>query len=236
MRVLFVLNNMMIGGIENSFLSLVSALPASYEVHLLLLNIEGPLLEAIPPRIKILDNIHNADTNSYLTKSPFRTVALFLKKGLIFRGLNGIYLGFLYHLTKKTKYAYEIFDWRITKVEYDYDVAISYHNTVDFIPYYTAKKIRANKKIQWIHTDVSVCPANTLAKRSIYKYFDEFIVVSKAAMQSFKNVLPEYDARTRLFYNILQTKNILALAKSANGFADNYKGYRIFTVGRLSHG
>ena len=36
----------------------------------------------------------------------------------------------------------------------EYDIAVAYAGPMDFISYFVANKIKAKKKIQWIHFDV----------------------------------------------------------------------------------
>ena len=39
-------------------------------------------------------------------------------------------------------------------LEKEYDVAVAYAGPMDFISYFVVKKIKAKKKLQWIHFDV----------------------------------------------------------------------------------
>lgn len=235
MKVLFVLNNMTIGGIEKSFLSLVNALPQNYEIHLLLLKKEGGFYNDIPKRVLILNEFSDFKIENYLGVKSFDRIKSFFKKGLIIKSIKGLWFAILYRLTKNAKCSYKVYEWQLPDIKHSYDLAIAYHNTVNFISYFVANNVNAKKKMQWIHTDLSKLKHDIASNRPLYKKFHEIVAVSNAAKSSFLNYYPELSGRTKVFYNIVDENNLneLSLATKSN-FDDAYDGVRILTVGRVS--
>lgn len=52
-----------------------------------------------------------------------------------------------------------------------YDIAISYQDSTDMIDYYIAHKVKANRKISWVHFDVSKHEINGRLYEKLYKSF-----------------------------------------------------------------
>ena len=63
---------------------------------------------------------------------------------------------------------------------------------MDFISYFVVNKIKAKKKIQWIHFDVTKIGFNQNFAAKIYNKFDKIFVVSEEG----KNKLIKYITRS----------------------------------------
>ena len=101
------------------------------------------------------------------------------------------------------------------------------------IDYYIANKVRAKKKISWIHFDITAVGMDRNFSRELYKQFDEINIVSKEAKEKFDLIFPEVKDKTKVFYNIILKEEILKLAEE-KGFDDNYTGLKLLTVGRIA--
>ncbi|MEH7309215.1 glycosyltransferase [Neobacillus drentensis] len=105
---------------------------------------------------------------------------------------------------------------------------------MDFISYFILKKIKAKKKIQWIHFDVTKIGFNSQFAAKVYGHYDKVFVVSKEAKEKLVNMVPTIKDKTEVFSNIVSSKLILNQLKKGKGFKDTFNGLRILTVGRLT--
>jgi glycosyltransferase involved in cell wall biosynthesis len=93
-----------------------------------------------------------------------------------------------------------------------YDVAISYDHGVG--PRFWAHRVRAKKKIQWIHTDLKGAAYNwTPAFSKDWKKIDTFVCVSDKAKESFQSLYPKLSDRCIVINNIIDNHQVRSLAK-----------------------
>ena len=122
----------------------------------------------------------------------------------------------------------------VSDLEEEYDVAIAYAGPMDFITYFVANKIRAKKRVQWIHFDISKIGFNKRFAEKMYSKFDKIFVVSEEGKNKLNLLIPSLSDKTEVFFNIISSTFIKNMAENEEGFNDNYNGIRILTVGRLS--
>ncbi len=106
---------------------------------------------------------------------------------------------------------------------------------MDFISYFIAKKIKAKKRIQWIHFDVTKIGFDERLCKKLYNMFDKVFVVSSEAKKKLISKVPSIKGKTEVFVNVISHNTILSQSKLGNGFDDDFDGERILTVGRLSN-
>src|SRR5690625_1093108 len=234
-KVIFMIINMNIGGTEKALLSMIDEMPKEkYDITILMLEKYGGFLESIPPRVrkKYLDGFCNM--KDILNRPPKEVVKNHLKKGLIIKGLS---LFIIYILSKVLNMKSILFKYllkSIPNLKNKYDIAIAYAGPMDFISYFVIHKIKAVKKIQWIHFDVTKIGFHGKFAEKIYHQFDRLYVVSEEARMKLINKFPTLLDKTKVFFNIVSPNNIISQSKKGHGFNDNFSGIRILTVGRLS--
>jgi len=127
----------------------------------------------------------------------------------------------------------------ITKLKEEYDVAISYSNDIpaydfieganDFVKYC----VKAKRKIAWIHNDpIKLGFTHEICKRT-YKEFDVIVNVSYACKKMFDEVIPEYQYKSKVVYNMLDYDIIYKKSNERSPYDDNY--FNIVTVARLDN-
>ena len=67
---------------------------------------------------------------------------------------------------------------------------------MDFISFFVANKIKAKKKIQWIHFDITKIGFNQKFASKIYSQFDKIFVVSKEGKDKVISILPHLKDKT----------------------------------------
>lgn len=96
-------------------------------------------------------------------------------------------------------------------------------------------KARAKKKVQWIHTDLLGCPADTFFNHKDQCVgVDAFVCVAERAAQSARKIRPEFSDKIFTIHNVLDQE---AIVKKSTEFDPAFPQdglCNVITVGRLS--
>ncbi|MFB4168896.1 glycosyltransferase [Virgibacillus sp. JSM 102003] len=226
---------MNVGGVEKSFLSLLSTIPKEkYDITLLLLNKKGGLLNQVPNWVSIEEVMWYERVKPVITQPPQKTVIDYVKNREILKVSSFIST---YFLSKKLndRYIYYSHIFKdIPNYSKQFDVAIAYQGPTDIIDFYIAKKVNANKKITWIHFDVEKHKINKKLYVKLHKQFNKVVVVSDGARNKLLNLFPNNKNKTVVFSNIISPKLINKMSNEQIESDENFEGIKIVTVGRLS--
>ncbi|WGG45871.1 glycosyltransferase [Rossellomorea sp. DA94] len=234
-KIVFMVINMNIGGTEKALLNMINEMPKDqYDITVLMLEKYGGFLDAIPKEVKV-EYLQDYATYKQLLNRPVKTTVMeLIKQGKI---VKSIALGCVHTLSKifiNKMFYYNYILKTLPVYKNNYDVAIAYAGPMDFISYFVAKKINAEKKIQWIHFDVTKIGFNKRLCQSLYKKFNKIYVVSNEGKNKLVSKIPSIRGKTEVFNNIVSEKSVLLQSNLGVGFKDNFDGIRILTVGRLS--
>ncbi|RBP03155.1 glycosyltransferase [Rossellomorea aquimaris] len=234
-KLLFMVINMNLGGTEKALLNMIAEIPrGKFEITILMLEKYGELLQSIPcdVNVKYIKDYHKIKD---LINTPLHLLSLqYLKDGKYF---NSLIITVVYAWTRVRKnkgllYKYVLKNFPMLNEEYD--IAIAYAGPMDFISYFVIKKIKAKKRIQWIHFDINKINFNKTFATKFYNKFDQIFVVSKEGKDKLVNVIPKLRRKIDCFLNILSQDLVRDLSNKDEGFNDAFQGVRILTVGRLS--
>ena len=240
-RVLIIGITMAAAGSEKSFLSF--AMHAidyeKYEVDLLLAKKQGDFLDRVPKEIRVLEmggmgeiflldrkNASRLIAKCFLSQNPLR---LFILLPYILRRL----------MTKpseqKTFAAQRI--WlkmmeTMPCMEKEYDIALAYWG--DRTMFYMIDKVKAKKKIAWLHFDYGKPPREDALYEKYFNACDRVITVSSEIERSLKNALPSVAHKIMTLENIVDAEDILRAAEESVDFGDKFSGVRILSIGRIS--
>ena len=236
-KILFVLNNMNIGGTEKAFLNQVNELPLEkYDITLLLLEKSGGFMEYIPKEINV--NVMNSYENmkEAIMLPPLGIIKKHIKEGNILYSMSLLLGHAIFKITKDRTLYYRIVLKSNIKDEINekYDIAIAYCGPFDFLTVYVLYFVKSIKKIQWIHFDVSKFNFNTKMCRKLYPKFDQINVVSDEARLQLLKKIPTIKNKTFTCLNTVSANQCKKMADEENGFMDQFDGIRIITIGRLS--
>jgi len=127
----------------------------------------------------------------------------------------------------------------ITKLKEEYDVAISYSNDIpaynyiegsnDFVKYC----VKAKRKIAWIHSDPYKLGFSYRICEKTYEEFDVIVNVSYACKKIFDEIIPKYEYKSKVVYNMLNYNQIYEKANEQSPYDSNY--FNIVTVARLDN-
>ncbi len=239
-RILITINTLGLAGAEVALLGLLGALdPKEYEVSLFVLTGQGELIHRVPEHVKILNKKYC--DSSVLSKEGRKHLTKTVLHALVCKGRMFTLFPYLCkHLFKQIgegKLRVDKLLWRVLsdgapRFKEEYDLAIAYLE--GGATYYVADHVKAKKKATFLHVDYSEAGYSRSLDKNCYPGFDKVFTVSDEVKESFLKVYPECGGKTEVFHNILNQDEIRRKAKLPGGFADDYTGKRILTVGRLT--
>ena len=215
MRVLFVAQNLQIGGIQTALINTLKEIDKSkkFDTVDLFLFGDGELISDIPENI----NIIRGGRLLRLVATPFSKV-------IESRNILNIILRTLLMLIVRIIGSDRLYTtlFKFQKKLNRYDISISYFNDVPNNYFnrgtnkFVIEEVQANKKLAWIHTDPIIANFNKEYCKKIYKDFDKIVCVSNACRNKFNEFIPEYKDKTYVVYNVFPIDDI-------NKKAEEYK-------------
>ena len=210
-QVLIAYQSMTIGGSTTSLLGLLDTLDYSeIEVDLQLYNNIGPYIGFIPEEVRLLPEAKRFSDNKMLgllqrMKYPSYWKSLF--RALRFQrkhpGTKVVAQITAYSRAETSK-----------KNDKDYDVAIGFMEM--WSDCYVYQKIKAKKKIAWIHVDYQEAGLVADVDRAMLGNFDKIVLVSQDCLNSFVKLFPELSNKAVCVENILSEENVLHRAELQN--------------------
>ena len=128
-----------------------------------------------------------------------------------------------------------------SEVTEPYDVAIDF-NSYQFSCALGALTVPAKRRIMWIHNNVAVKLENEWKYRVLwhnfkdkFKYYDEFVAVSKGVVEPFRECSGMYDKPYTVIQNTIDTREIYAKAEAETDFTVDENKINLVAIGRLCH-
>lgn len=230
-----------VGGAERALLGMLHALdPERVDVDLFLNQHTGDFMSLIPPHINLLPQLREYSAierpvKEILSEGHF-DIAI---RRLIAKWHHRRYVRSLQ--SRSTLIDDSIFQYVFRQVSPSlrdlsflgtYDLAISFlhpHNIV-------RDKVRARKKICWIHTDYSTVHVNHALELPVWEAFDSIVSISDASSETFASVFPSLQPKLTKIENILSPS--LVRAQAREGYAEEMSRedglVNIVTIGRIS--
>ena len=202
---IFIFSHVMeIGGAERALLGLLNSIDYSkYEVDLFLLKHSGELMPLIPKQVNLLPEISQYG-------AIMKPMVLALKEGqikVVLGRLCGKLKAKLYDIkhtlnrsTVAIEYSHKYTVKCLPKINNEYyDIAISF-----LTPHYiVSKKVNADKKIAWIHTDYSTIELDVKSELAMWSKFDNIVSISDDVTRAFLSTFPSLENKIVKIENIL---------------------------------
>ncbi|WP_239984634.1 glycosyltransferase [Lentibacillus sediminis] len=234
-KIVFMVISMNVGGTEKSLLNLISTLPREkYDISLLLLENRGGFLNAIPEDVEIIHFEGLKELAKQLKTPPKQMILQLYSDIKLIKATKLLFLNIILKLTKDKGTYFKSLLKKHPKLNREFDIAVAYAGPMDFISYFVVNKIKAKKKVQWIHFDVTKVGFDQRFANRIYKNFDKIFVVSQEGKIKLEETMPGVKEQIEVFPNQVSTKDIRHYAYIGKGFQDSIEGVRILTVGRLA--
>ena len=236
-RIFIAIHYLEIGGAEISLIGLLNAIDTSqYDVDLFVYSHRGELMKMIPTDVCLLPEIKEYTQ----IEMPVKTV---LKQGGWKIACARLLAKYQYWRYAKCNHPGEgsgvfqyVFD-AVTPCLPDlygygtYDLAISFltpHNVV-------AEKVRAKKKIAWIHTDYTRISVDVDKELPVWSRFDKIVSISKDVTRAFLKVFPSLSDKIVEINNILSPIFVRERAEEFPGCFFSSKGrINLLSVGRYT--
>ena len=224
-KIVFVINNFNTGGVQRSLLNLIKELHGMYEITVV--SFSSPQIGLLPSDVRVIA-LH----------SPFKYFGM-SQDEMKSTPVQYVIRSFYAIVTKLFGRSFAIklmlpFQKKIG----EYDCAISFLHEAPQKSFYSGcnefvlKKVKAKKKITWLHCDFELCGANNKSSKKIYSKFDEIIACSEGTRKSFIRCMPQFSNKCISLRNCNDYERIRRCALDCVMY-DREK-FNIVTVARLS--
>lgn len=224
-KILFVIENFRIGGIQKSFLNLLNSIADKYDIDVAAFDPNGEYKDSIPKTIRIVKMPNHYQTFAK-PRSALKTPIQCFYKILFF---------ILCKLINKGKALYIVSPmYRIHK---QYDVVISfshsgfYKGVNGICPEFVISKTKANVKICFIHCDYEHSGLKSQYNNALYARFDKIACCSDSVKRIFLQSNPALEERTFTVRNFFDLSLLRTIKEEL--FLPSEK-INVFSVARLS--
>lgn len=226
-KIIIVNNNLKTGGVQISLLNLLKEIHDQYDITLLLFNADKKSLQLVPENVKII-----------IEKSPFSCFGISFQESK--RSIRSLCSRTFWTVITKIfgrSAAIRLMS-PFAKTYKNYDCAISYlHESAQKSFYggcneFVLKKIKAPKKITWLHGDFRLCGANNKKSAAIYEAFDTIVACSEGTKNAFIECMPHLENKCVVVRNCNDYPTIQKSAHPMAVYPENT--FNIVTVARLS--
>ena len=235
-RIFISMHYLELGGAEAALIGMLQAMDYDrYDVDLFLHSHQGEMMRFVPKEVNLLPEIQEyamieKPMTEALRTGCFRVVLARLKAKWQFRR---------YLKCKVLQYSAAVFQYvgnAVTPVlpslEYlgEYDLAISFLNPHNIV----RDKVKAKKKICWIHTDYTRIDVNVELELPVWASFDHVISISPDVTRAFLQVFPSLKDKIVEMENILSTEFVRTRADEFDASTELVgDGIKILSVGRF---
>lgn len=234
-KVMLLITNMNIGGTEKALLNMLAVMdPEKYEVDLYLLEKKGGYLGDIPAWVNVLEVNEFQNVKPWIMDLPLKIAGDLVKAGKVIIAARLFAAHVVYKLNSDRTHYYKVVLSQMRDVEKQYDTAIAYTGPFDFATSFVLNKVRAKKKIQWIHFDISKFGFNEAFARRNYPRYTQIAAVSTEAAKQLGQKLPEIKEKITVIPNFVPVSHCVRKAAEYEAYSQGEKQFKILTVGRLS--
>lgn len=235
-KILIVSHALELGGAERSLIGLLDAMdPKACEVDLFLLRHEGELLGMIPDHVRLLQQVPAYTVLARPMKTTLQEGHVLLTAARLAGKICASIYTKVHHYTDSgvaLEYSHKFTCPFMPHIQTDveYDLAISFLTP----HYFVAKKVRAKKKIAWIHTDYSKVQVDVASEKKMWGDYDYIASISDAVSGSFLTVFPELKEKIVLIENILPERLIRKQAEEKIEWERNSE-ITLLSIGRFCY-
>lgn len=229
--------DMEVGGVERSLISMLEGFDyKKYAVDLMLYRHQGDFMELVCNKVNLLEEVPQYTTFRKSIGETLKDKEYGIGFSRILSKINTRFAGKAKGIVETGYYQMQLM-WKyaipfLPKLDKEYDVAISYL----WPHYFVADKVKAKKKIAWIHTDYSTIETDIEMDLKVWNKFDYIVAVSEACKNSFLKKYSALKNKVIVMENITSPQFIRDMANEEIDtpmLLDNR--FKIITVARLSH-
>ena len=226
---------MELGGAERSLLGLLDAFDTDkYDVDLFLLRHEGELMPHIPEKINLMSQVKSYTVLARPMINTLNEGHIVLTSARLLGKIAARMYDKKHSYTDSgvaLEYSHKFTAPFMPQINPDkeYDMAISFLTP----HYFVAEKVKAKKKLAWIHTDYSKVQVNRESELKMWDSYDHIVSISDDVTASFLGLFPEIKEKIVVIENILP-QSLIQKQKNAFTVEDemSYKGIKLLSIGR----
>ena len=236
-NILILMPSMFIGGAERSLIGLLDSIDyTKYDIDLFLNRHEGEFLNLIPEKVNLLPQI-DAYTNfdrpikDILFSKNFKYGIARLKAKVDMR--KNVKLGNEHNVWSSLQFISNRLTPLLPNIDKEYDLAINFLGIADVL----GQKVKAKKKLAWIHTDYTKLVPNKELDMDTYSKVDYVVTVSKDCENQFLSVYPMLKNKSLVVENILSEKFIKEKSNEKitdDKFEINNDQIKLVSIGRFT--
>ena len=229
--------DMEVGGVERSLISMLDNFDYdNYDVDLMLYSHTGEFMDLLTDKINLLPEIKKLASFRKGIDQIIKEGNFFIGASRILAKLNGAIRSKINDKDVESVIQMQLM-WKyslplLPKLDKEYDVAISYL----WPHYFIAEKVKAKRKIAWIHTDYSTIETDIKEDLKLWDKFDYIMAVSEECKNAFLKKYPALNEKVRVMENITSPDFIKRM--SEEDIIDEIKkdnSFNLVSVGRLSY-
>ena len=235
-KVLIVSHALELGGAERSLIGLLEAFDYNnYSVDLFLFRHEGELLSAIPSHVNLLPQVAAYTVLARPMKDTLKEGHVLLTGARALGKVCARIYNKMNHFVDsdvELEYSHKFTNPFMPKINPNtvYDLAISFLTP----HYFVANKVKAKKKIAWIHTDYGLVDVNVASECRMWSKYDHIISISEAVTEGFLKKFPSLSNKIEYIENILSAQWI-EVQSNEQITEKNYpsNGITLLSIGRF---
>lgn len=234
-RIIILMHYMELGGAEMALIGLLHALdPAKLDVDLFVYSHQGPLMEFIPKWVNLLPEVEaysvierpigEAIKRGHLGVALGRTIAKIqcrrFRKKHPASGDDGAIMQYVGDY---------VTPW-LSKINptVEYDLCISF-----LTPHNIGRdKVRAKKRLAWIHTDYSIVDIDTVRELPVWSAYDNVASISDEVTNSFLKRFPSLKSKILQIENILPADYVKARSEELDAAKEMNGSINLLSIGR----
>ncbi len=228
-KLLFVIDNMKIGGIQKNTLNTLIELNDIFDITLCIFHTAGEYLKHIPSNIHVIQpdaayrtlGMSNAEAKKHLPTFFTRTFYY-----IIMRLLGN---GTMYKCMLKHQKYLGTYDYAVSSMQSAVS-GVFYSGCNELI----LEKVDAGQKIAYIHCDYVQSGIDNEYNRSVYRKLDKILVPNQSNYEQFIKVLPDLKEKVFIVNNFCNYAEVKEKADVDTVFYDESKT-NIVTIARISH-
>ena len=233
-------HSMEIGGAEISLLGLLNAINYNqYKIDLFLYRHTGEFMALIPKHVNLLPQNDRYASLAVPMISAVKKRQYSMVAGRLIGKIKA------YYFDKKQKAEVSVagieYSHKYTKSflplinpSVNYDLAISF-----LTPHYiVAEKVKAKKKVAWIHNDYSVVTVDIESENKMWSQYDYIASISEESTEAFCSTFPKLRPRIVHIENILSPKFVRQQAELFDANQEMTEAdckVKLLSVGRFSY-
>lgn len=236
-KILIFSQAMELGGAERALLGLLETIDTTkYSVDLFLMRHQGELMKYIPDDVNLLPENKKYSCLAIPMKEVIKRGEFHLAFGRIKgkiaakKRVKQLRLG-ENNITNEYSHKYTLpYLPQVNSI--DYDVVISFVSP----HYFAAERVKAQKKIAWIHTDYLTFSVDVDSELKMWGKYDNIISISDDVTKSFVKTFPSLKDKIVMIENIMPMKYMLELADAFSSEEEMpQNGIRLLTIGRFCY-